>query len=369
MPVRSAIAGIVRLLLLLPACAAAFAGASAAEFKDFKDWYVGCDNLRNCSAYGFQADDPSSAYMVVDRPGAPADAVRITIAADVSEKAKVVLAFDDASLPGLPAGPVAFENGGDLVFGRVVIDDPAAVETLVASMRKAQALVVRRIDPPGEKSDPETSRISLSGAVAALLWIDEQQQRLGTVTALIRRGDKPAAAIPPQPRTPAVHAAKPPPAGAEQKPLPPAEVRSLTAKAKALCGGGERTALGDASRLARDAALYGFSCPDASGAYNFASVYLVVPDGKPQAARAVKFVYPAGMAARFDEAMAINAGFDTETMTLSTFNKGRGIGDCGTAEDWVWDGQSFQLVRLRSMPHCKGVTDDAWPVHYRAEQR
>jgi hypothetical protein len=355
---------------LLAGAAAVSASASAAD-KDFRDWYAACDNLRNCSAYGLQADDPAGAWVRIERGGAPAAPARITIAAEVNEKTKVLLAFDDAALRGLPAGPVALESAND-AFGRAVIDDPAAIDTIVASMRKAQTLAVRRVDPPdGGKSDPETSAISLSGAVAALLWIDEQQQRLGTATALIRRGDKAASSISPQPKAPAVHAAKPLPAGAAPRTLTPAEARLLTAKAKTLCGEGERrTELEDSARLAPDTALLEFSCKDNSGAYNLASAFLIVPDAAPQVARAVKFAFPAGIGAkRAPDALAINAGFDPQTLTLSTFNKGRGIGDCGSAEEWVFDGQTFQLALVQSMPHCKGITAGDWPVHYRAERK
>jgi hypothetical protein len=372
MPVTFALAGFFRLSSLLLAGAGAFsAGASAAD-KDFRDWHAACDNLRNCTAFGLEADDPANAWVRIEHGGAPAAPARITIAVDVNEKSNVVLAFDDAALPGLPAGPVAPARSDNDAFGRVVINDPATVDTVVASMRKAQTLAVRRVDPPdGEKSDPETSTISLSGAVAALLWIDEQQQRLGTATALIRRGDKPVSSIPPQPKAPVIYAAKPHPAGAAPRTLAPAEARLLTAKAKALCGEGERhTALDDSARLAPDTSLYEFSCKDNSGAYNFASVFLIVPDAAPQAARAVKFAFPAGIDAKgAPEALAINAGFDPKTMTLSTFNKGRGLGDCGSAEDWVFDGQTFQLALLQSMPHCKSITAGDWPVHYRAERR
>jgi Protein of unknown function (DUF1176) len=361
-----------RLSALLLACAAAWVPrASGAESKDFRDWYVGCDNLRNCNAYGLQADDPSAAYVRIERGGAPAATARITIAADVGEKTRVVLAFDDPALRGLPSGPVAPERNDD-DYGRVVIDDPAGVDTLVAGMRKAQTLVVRRIDPPGgAKSDPETSEISLSGAVAALLWIDEQQQRLGTTTAFIRRGDKPVSSIPPPPKAPVVRAAKAPPADAAPRPLPPNEARMLTAKARALCDDDKRTALDETYRLGRDTSLYGFSCPGNSGAYNYSFVFMIVLDGKPQAARPVKFADPAGTGAKTapEDVLAINPGFDRSSLTLSTFNKGRGLGDCGEAAEWVFDGQTFQLSLRRVMPHCKGVPQGDWPVYFRADVR
>jgi hypothetical protein len=358
--------------LLLASAAGWTAGASAAEFKDFRDWYVGCDNLRNCNAYGLQADEPSAAYVRIERGGAPAAIARITIAADVGEKTRVVLAFDDPALRGLPSGPVAPARNDDDSHGRVVIDDPAGVDTLVAGMRKAQKLLVRRIDPPGgEKSDPETSEISLSGAVAALLWIDEQQQRLGTTTAFIRRGDKPVSSIAPPPKAPVVRAVKAAPADAAPRPLPPNEARTLTAKARALCDDDKRTALEETYRLARDTSLYGFSCPDNSGAYNYSFVFLIVPDGKPQTARPVRFAGPAAAGAKIapEDVLAINPSFDRSSLTLSTFNKGRGLGDCGEAAEWVFDGQTFQLSLLRGMPHCKGIPQGDWPVYFRADGR
>jgi Protein of unknown function (DUF1176) len=362
---------VFRLSSLLLAAAAWAAGASAEDFKDFRDWYVVCDNLRNCNAYGLQTDDRSAAWVRIERSGAPAATARITIATDVGENARVALAFDDAALRGLPSGPVTPARNDD-DYGRVVIDASADVEALVASMRKAQKLLVRRIDSPGDdKSDPETSEISLSGAVAALLWIDEQQQRLGTTSAFIRRGDKPVSSIPPPPKAPVVRAAKAPPADAAPRPLPPNEARMLTAKARALCDDDKRTALEETYRLARDTSLYGFSCPGNSGAYNYSFVFMIVPDGKPQAARPVKFADPAGAGAKTapEDVLAINPSFDQSSLTLSTFNKGRGLGDCGEAAEWVFDGQTFQLSLLRVMPHCKGVPRGDWPVYFRADGR
>src|SRR5262249_2430317 len=175
-------------------------------------------------------NEPASAYIRVERSGAASAPARITIVAHVNEKTTVTLAFDDADLRGLPSGPIMFKRDGPDSYGRLVIYDPAMVEALAASLRKAQPLVLSRIDPPGsEKSDPETSELSMSGAVAALLWIDEQQQRLGTTTALIRRGDLPPSTISPQPKAPVVRAAKPLPTDSAPKSLPPGVAGTVAA--------------------------------------------------------------------------------------------------------------------------------------------
>ena len=69
------------------------------------------------------------------------------------------------------------------------------------------------------------------------------------------------------------------------------------------------------------------------------------------------------------EVIAVNPIFDAKTMTLSSFSKGRGLGDCGTSEDWVWDGKTFRLALLKMMGQCRAVPLDDWPTLYRAERR
>ena len=363
--------GFLRTIALLFAVAG-IGGASAADFKDFHDWYAACDNLRNCTAYGFASQEPASAYVRVDRGGAPSAPARITIMASVPDGESATLAFDDADLRGLPAGPVIFKGGAsDYVFGRFAIEDPAAVEAVLASLRKAQKLLIGR-PGDGKKSDSDLTGVSMRGAAAALLWIDEQQLRVGTPTALVGRGDRPASSIPPQPEAPVVRAARP--ANAAPKPLAAEIEAALLAKAKReLCGDDEQTRVEAVNVLGPDTTLHAYACPEGSGAYNLVSVFLIVRDGSPESARAVDFTLPVKIGRlRTDPGlayMAINGGFDPATITLWTFSKGRGIADCGTEEEWIWDGQAFRLTSLRHMPRCFGVPPDHWPVLYRAERK
>ena len=51
----------------------------------------------------------------------------------------------------------------------MVLTDTVSADTLIASIRKAEKIIITRKDPPGKKapSDPLVSEISMSGAVAA----------------------------------------------------------------------------------------------------------------------------------------------------------------------------------------------------------
>jgi hypothetical protein len=349
----------------LLAGAALAADPASAQMKEFRDWLAACDNTRSCTAYGFDADIVGNAYIKLTRDGRGDAALRVTIAVNVQEGSKFKVSFDDPALGGLPAEATAGETNDEDDLRRLVISDPKAVETLVASLRKAKKLIVTRIDPPGATaSDPATTEISLTGGAAAMLWMDDQQKRVGTVTALVSRGDKPATAVPPPPALPVVTAAKIAP-GSKPDKAPAAVI----AKARAVCQDEKISESEDTTRLGADVTMYWFPCSEMSGAYNFAFALIIAERGKP--VREAAFKLPRELATKADNGVEtnINPGFDESTQTLSFFNKGRGIADCGQSNDWVWDGRAFRLIGAKQMPTCKGVAPSDWAVLYRAERK
>lgn len=63
----------------------------------------------------------------------------------------------------------------------------------------------------------------------------------------------------------------------------------------------------------------------------------------------------------------MGAGFDSTTQTLGTFQKGRGIGDCGSAAVYSWDkyNEKFFLVEAREKQSCDGDIEADWPIIYK----
>lgn len=358
----------------LPALAAAMllaaSPAAASTDKEFRDWWAACDNLRDCSAYGFDTQLTGGAYLRIARGGAPGARPTIAIAVFVEDGVKFRLAFDDPGLPGLPGDVLTGEDVDASDMRRIVLGGDGS-EALIDSLRKAKEIVVTRIDPPGRKSDTPVSKISLNGAVAALLWIDEQQKRLGTKTALIRQGNKSESAIPPQPKAPVIVAAKGLSGNAADRKPSDRDQAAIKKKSVQQCGDGDEGELEDASALSADTFLYPIRCPDSSGAYNFGYTFLIAKAGQPQTAHTPKFRWPAKIGGRQQpdgsEAFLTNPDFSNVDMTLRSFSKGRGIGDCGDEERWVFDGRTFQLADMKSMPHCRGVPSEDWPTLYRAE--
>src|SRR5262249_33612075 len=93
-----------------------------------------------------------------------------------------------------------------------------------------------------------------------------------------------------------------------------------------------------------------------AGAYNFSSKP-VIARGTGKAATYVlaPFDFGPDWGGEADpEPTLVNAGFDPKTASLSSYSKGRGPGDCGTSQQWVWDGSRFRLTEMREMSECRG---------------
>lgn len=61
----------------------------------------------------------------------------------------------------------------------------------------------------------------------------------------------------------------------------------------------------------------------------------------------------------------INASFDPATKKISTFAKGRGVGDCGSVATYAWSEGSFALTEYRYQEECGGeatADPEKWPL-------
>lgn len=48
------------------------------------------------------------------------------------------------------------------------------------------------------------------------------------------------------------------------------------------------------------------------------------------------------------------ADFDADKKTLGSYHKGRGIGDCGSMDEWAWTGTEFKLAKYFYKEKCDG---------------
>jgi hypothetical protein len=320
------------MIFLLPLLLAAAPQPSA--LKGFHDWTVGCDNGLACHAVALVPEPwPDDSLTMSVRRGAEAGA-QPEIAFDLGSLGDAAaLSADGRRLPARLIGGPDGET-------RVAAADVAAV---IAALRSAA-----RLQLLGAGGKP-LGTVSLKGASAALLYMDEQQRRIGTPTALVRRGDGPsAAALPPLPVV-----AAPPVSRAGPLALSSAWIRALRKKHGCTLdevGGPEEA---EASTLTASETLLLLAC--GSGAYNVSFVPFVVRRGGR--AEIAPFDHRPGWWAEEGKPILVNASWDKERGLLTSFSKGRGLGDCGTDSEYAWDGRAFRLVRQAEMDECRGSRD------------
>lgn len=333
---------------LLPASLSA--APTIGEVKVFKDWAVACNNIRACEATSFLFKEEGSgeldATLQLQRGGQAQDAPHFSL----------TLGFEPLAA-NLRGKPVSLQGGGKSVqLGKLsksqqknaAIDIPPAHNAALLELLAKPAQLTISI---GGK----TFQASLSGLSASLLYMDAQQQRVDATTALVRKGSKPMTAVPPA--TP-VRIAVLAPKGMKAPTGLAGKVRTVMVASLKECDADEAdNKISDSDFVeALDAKHYlvGVTCFRA--AYNEGyEMFVVAADS---ASSAQPKVTPAKLDVHSgDQSALVNASFDPKTGHLAEYNKGRGIGDCGTSVEWVWTGKQFEAIRYDEMPECRGSLD------------
>ncbi len=343
----------MRLWLGVAAVLAVAGAAHAAGTKTVKDWTAVCNNLGDCTAFGFSgegADTP--AYLMIQRQAGPAAQPTVVIVYGSNDKQPPqtwTLALDNKPIAGIgPVRAAGSDNGARATLSG------AAAQHVIDALRNGQGL---ELDAGGKSLE----EISLAGSAATLLWVDDQQGRVGTVTALTKKGAAPASSVHPRLGPPLVRPAPP----ASQAGLPKHAPKSLI-KSVSDCDFDASSGEPDdtIARLAPGVVLWGPECDMA--AYNETSVFFI---GDEHAGHLKRVIFPEAPGAGHPDDTLMNVGFDAASQTLSSFSKGRGIADCGSTEAWVWDGKAFQMAREETMPECRGVVPDDWPSLFVSRQK
>lgn len=328
--------------------------AQAEGTKIFKDWSAACDNVASCAAYGFQGDEFDVGYLMIARHAGPDQAVKLTFVVSPGDSDGGPLG-DAAWAPRLDGQPVAG-------FPRLTLKEDdngywrgelsgAQAQAFIEAVRNGDRLTLNA----GELA---VARYSLSGLSATLLWFDETQGRVGTTSALLRRGPKTAPAAPAAPvitRGPEV----------PQTGLPTAVPKVIAARSDVKECEVDFNAAEDltVARLSPGVLLWAIPC--SRGAYN--TIYtLLLSDETGGKARHAVFPGTPG-AGRDESGELMNIDYNPKTRTLGNFDKARGIGDCGAQSEWVWTGAEFKLSWQAIMPECRGAPSDDWPSVWSAE--
>jgi hypothetical protein len=101
-------------------------------------------------------------------------------------------------------------------------------------------------------------------------------------------------------------------------------------------------------------------------AYNSGSILFALDPAAPDKPRLLSFRTLGAKNNLISTFQLSSPGYDEKTKILNSFHKGRGVGDCGTAGEWRWNGKDFELKRYWNKDKCDGqVFDvDEHPARY-----
>jgi hypothetical protein len=233
-------------------------------------------------------------------------------------------------LDGQSVGAFAWEKRRN---GRAIMVSGEEARRFLDLIRNGSKLAVT----PDAHVDP----LSLSGLTASLLAIDEVQGRLGGVTALVRRGNLPASAVPPadvEPRLRARPARRP----LEHPEAFIAAVRKSRAALLQAHGCEPEMAEADKAYALNDKdVLLILGCQDD----NRLMLALRAPRAAPGQAHELILPRLHGPTTGIFEPgeYYMEDGWDPATATLSECPGGIGRHDCGDTTRWVFDGERFHL--------------------------
>jgi hypothetical protein len=363
-PPHQGIQNMRRLFPLLLLCVSVGASAATPVYRQFDDWVIACDNTARCEARGVSEGSPLMLRLIAE--AGPSG--QLSLALEAGMPIDLASLRVDERPPGLDARhwTLSPEQDGVQILESAV---PDSVRALLKILRDGDELTL------GDGEDQRA--VSLAGLSAALLLIDETQGRIGTVTALLRGGARPATQVPAAPALPP--AVKPAPA------MPPLDddtrqrlidgVRraqsALLEKEEchvAMEGDHTDNAFDVAVALTPREALVLLECW--RGAYQSTHLAFRTPMERPAEAR--RLVLPLPMARSPENGRQVawdaftNADYSNDSSTLHHFAKGRGLADCGDSASWVFDGRDFQLTEWHYLGGCRGGEPGDWPTLWRS---
>jgi len=292
------------------------------ELKTFGDWAVGCDNGLRCTLASLLPE------------AGDADNVTLNIVREGDGETKVYIDSRDEAIR--PAS--LWVDGREIATKLTPKTALAIAEALPAGSR----LELRN------RRDKKVATVSLKGVSAAMRYADAVQKRAGTPDALVAKG-KATRTI----EAPALPIIVAPEITGDAATPTPAQLESMRKQAKCDLVDNKTGVLSpEAHAIGGGKTLVILPC--STGAYNLIGALFVI-DGKT--VTPAKTDSPSG----FDETGAdsgtpvrsvVNGAFADGLLT--SYAKGRGIGDCGVQQSYVWDGTKLRLSEQSAMGECRG---------------
>ena len=330
----------VLLLTLLPVAAMATSIQGIGE--NYQDWDLVCDNTGTCRMAGYQDESSDPVSILFTRAAGENAAV---------EGKFTILPFGEADRDVQVGQDIEiWLNGKSLGTVKHISDD--APDKLTEEQTKALLSGLKKESEIRLTYGKTTLKVSDKGAAAAMLKMDEFQQRLNTPSALIRQGKEKHAVLAPQaaPKVEAVsvnnHKTIELKLGEKQYD----NVLALLRKAHDGCV--------DEDLESQDITIYPLTHNKVlaealcfKGAYQSTNYYAVLDDKLSNVEQVLAELYN-------------EAGYDEKQgyAFVRGSYKGRALGDCWAGQDAVWNGKIFIRTSHWMTGACKGLPGGTWQL-------
>ena len=330
----------VLLLTLLPVAAMATSIQGIGE--NYQDWDLVCDNTGTCRMAGYQDESSDPVSILFTRAAGENAAV---------EGKFTILPFGEADRDVQVGQDIEiWLNGKSLGKVKHISDD--APDKLTEEQTKALLSGLKKESEIRLTYGKTTLKVSDKGAAAAMLKMDEFQQRLNTPSALIRQGQEKHAVLAPkvEPKIDAVSVNNRKTIELKHGEKQFNHVLALLRKAHDGCV--------DEDLESQDITLYPLTQNKVlaealcvRGAYQGTNYYAVLDNKLSKVEQVLAEQYNR---AEYDE----KQGY---AFVRGTY-KGRGVGDCWSSQDAVWNGKIFIRTSEWTTGSCKGFPGGAWQL-------
>ena len=329
----------VLLLTLLPVAAMA---TSIKGIGNYQDWDLVCDNTGTCRMAGYQDESSDPVSILFTRAAGQNAAV---------EGKFTILPFGEADRDVQVGQDIEiWLNGKSLGTVKHISDD--APDKLTEEQTKALLSGLKKESEIRLTYGKTTLKVSDKGAAAAMLKMDEFQQRLNTPSALIRQGQEKHAVLAPkvEPQIDAVSVKNRKTTELKLGEKQYDNVLALLRKAHDGCV--------DEDLESQDITIYPLTHNKVlaealcfKGAYQSTNYYAVLDDKLSKVEQVLAEQY-------------YEAGYDEKQgyAFVRGSYKGRALGDCWAGQDAVWNGKIFIRTSHWMTGACKGLPGGTWQL-------
>ena len=329
----------ILLLTLLPVAAMA---TSIKGMGNYQDWDLVCDNTGTCRMAGYQDESSDPVSILFTRAAGENAAV---------EGKFTILPFGEADRDVQVGQDIEiWLNGKSLGKVKHISDD--APDKLTEEQTKALLSGLKKESEIRLTYGKTTLKVSDKGAAAAMLKMDEFQQRLNTPSALISQGQEKHAVLAPkvEPKIDAVSVKNRKTTELKLGEKQYDNVLALLRKAHDGCV--------DEDLESQDITIYPLTHNKVlaealcfEGAYQGTNYYAVLDDKLSKVEQV--------LAEQYNE-----AGYDEKQgyAFVRGSYKGRALGDCLAGQDAVWNGKIFIRTSEWTTGSCKGLPGGTWQL-------